>query len=300
MSRSKRAKSTKSGRSKSNTISRGRRNSSSLRSWLIIKLRRFGKVAALTVFVLWIGAWLWLSGTVQRSADSAKIAFYDITAEHGFAVEDIYIEGRVNADPDVLRAIINMERGDPILSFNPSEAKEMIDRISWIKDSHVERRLPNLIYVNLLERQPVALWQHKGKVKLIDIDGHVLTDRPTKAHKNLVIVVGDDKAKEALKQIIPLLDAEPIIAKQVDAMQYRSDRRWNVTMKNGIVVKLPEDNVAMSLALLASSQEDHDILGKDITTIDLRNPQKLTVRTRPGKTQDLHKLIGASAKDKAI
>lgn len=237
---------------------------------------------------------------MHRAADSMKVSFYEMSAKQGFAVEDIYVEGRVNTDPDVLRAIINMERGDPILSFNPGAAKEMIDRITWIKDSHVERRLPNLIYVNLLERQPAALWQHQGKVKLIDIDGYVLTDRPSENYKDLIIVVGDDKAAAQLKGILPLIAAEPVIAKRVDAMQYRSDRRWNMTMKNGIVVKLPEDNVAMALALLADSQENHDILSKDILNIDLRNPARLTVRTRPGKTQSLHTLIGASSKYKAI
>lgn len=293
MSRSKR-------QSKRKTTTSRRKGISGVRTWLVVSLRRFGKVAALTIFVLWIGTWLWLSGSVYRAVDYTKMAFYDYTAAHGFAVQDIYIEGRTNVDADVLKAIINMERGDPILMFNPSAAKAMIDRISWVKDSHVERRLPNTIYVSLLERQPVALWQHQGKVKLIDHEGHVLTDTPSKQYKDMLIVVGDENATAQLDKILPLLAVEVTLKDKVDSLQFKGQRRWDMTMDNGVVVRLPEKDVAMALSRLSQSQQEHQILQRDLVSIDLLEPDRLVVRTRPGKIESFKTLINAKGDEKAI
>lgn len=254
----------------------------------------------MAVFILWIGAWLWVSGTIQKLSTHTEQAFYDMTAEQGFAVQNIFIEGRENTDIDLLRAIINLEQGDPLLSFSPKEAKSMIDRISWIEDSHVERRFPDTVYISLLERQPVALWQNQGRIRLIDRNGVVLTDTPDKRFKDLMIVVGNEKATHELNSVLSVLEAEPLLASKVDALQYRSNRRWNMTLRNGIVVKLPQEGLPFALALLSSSEQEHQILQKDIMSIDLRDPERLTVRTRPGKTETLKSLITVRSDDKAI
>lgn len=252
---------------------------------LIALARRLGVWLGIGVFVLWLGAWLFLSGAAARSGIWAQQQLYELAGHAGFAVKDILVEGRYHSDADVLRALINIERGDPILAFNPDDAKELIERIAWVREAHVERRLPDTIYIGLIEREPMALWQHKGKVRVIDSEGVTLTDRRLEPFRDLIILVGED-APERAPEMLTLLAAEPLVHERVEAATWVGERRWDLKLKNGITVKLPEDDIGLALRKLALAQEQDGLLEKDLTIIDLRQAGRITVRTKPGAVQE--------------
>lgn len=200
-------------------------------------------------------------------------------------MQDILVEGRIHSDPDVLRAIINIERGDPIFAFDPDDAKDLIERIAWVKEAHVERRLPDTIYIGLIEREPMALWQNKGKVRVVDSEGVTLTDHKFDGLTELIILVGEN-APDHAHEMLTLLAAEPVIREQVEAATYVGDRRWDLKLKNEMIVKLPEDDMGLALRQLAQAAEDDHLLEKDLTVIDLRQQGRMTVRTRPGAVEE--------------
>ena len=243
--------------------------------------------------LFWGVAWFWLSDTPQRLADAAGNKIQKIAAAQGFAVQNILVEGRKNTDPDVLRALINTERGDPIFAFNPAETKELIERISWVREAQVERRLPDTIYIGLVERRPLALWQNKGKVRLIDVDGVTLADNKLEKFSDLIILVGEDAPKYA-PELLRMLHVEPSLKDRVEAASRVGGRRWDLKTKNGIAVKLPEGDLGLSLRRLAKAQEEDGLLDKDIESVDLREADRITVRTRPGAVKEYKAGLGSS------
>ncbi len=248
-------------------------------------IRRFGVGIALTTIVVGAGAWLSLSGALDRTEQKLRNGAYEKLADAGFRVNNILVEGRYETDPDVLRAIINLNRGDPIFAFDPAEVHEMIERLSWVREAHVERRLPDTIYVGLIERKPIALWQHKGKMRVIDEEGVTLTDKLSASQKTLPIVVGE-YANEQAHNLLAMLEAEPDIRNMVEAATWVGDRRWDLTLKNTIIVRLPESDIGLALSRLAKAQEQDKIIDKDLNVIDLREKDRITVRTRPGAVQE--------------
>lgn len=236
-------------------------------------------------FGLSLGAWLLLSGNAERGVNWSQQKIYELAGNAGFSVDDILVEGRLYSDPDVLRALINIERGDPIFAFDPKDAKEMIERISWVKEAHVERRLPGTIYIGLMEREPIALWQHKGKIRVIDSEGVTLSDRKIAPFRDLIILVGES-APEQAPALLSLLEAEPVLRDKVEAASWVSDRRWDLKLKNGITVKLPEKDMGFALRRLVQAQQEDFLLEKDLTAIDVRESDRIIVRTRPGGVEE--------------
>ncbi len=210
---------------------------------------------------------------------------YDMAAGAGFYVDEILVEGRIHADADVIRAIVNLDKGDPIFAFDPARTKQMIEKISWVRDAHIERRLPRTIYVGLLEREPVALWQHQQRIRVIDPDGVVLTDKGLERFADLIILTGAEAPQHA-RALFALLTAEPDILPHVEAAAMVGARRWDLRMKNGVTVKLPAQDAGLALRYLARAQESDDILNKDLEMIDMRVPERITVRTRPGAVSE--------------
>jgi cell division protein FtsQ len=58
-----------------------------------------------------------------------------------------------------------------MLDFEPQAARERLERIAWVAEAHVERRLPGTILVRIVERRAFAVWQKDGRFAVIDREG---------------------------------------------------------------------------------------------------------------------------------
>lgn len=258
-----------------------------IRVWL----RRFGFILGAVLLLGWLGAWLYLSGGFTRAADWTGARIFEITSDMGFRVEDILVEGRVNADAAQLLAVLDRDKGSPIFSFDPAAAKREIEKLSWVKSVRVERRLPDTIFIRLEERKPLALWQRGDEIILIDEEGKPLAERKLSRFKDLMLISGA-AAPEHAPELMGLLAAEPLLKDRAESAAWIGGRRWNVKLKGNILLRLPEDDVGLALRRLAKAQEEGQILNKDITDIDLREPGRMIVRTREGAARDYESRSG--------
>jgi cell division protein FtsQ len=248
-------------------------------------LRRFGVVFGGGAFVIWLGAWLYLSGTVTRSIQWTHNKTLQTTADMGFAVENILVEGRVNSDPEVILALVNVGKDDPLFAFDPGETQKQIEEIPWIKHARVERRLPDTVYIGLEEHQPLALWQKDQKLSLLAEDGSIIETGNLGRFKDLIIVIGEGAPMKA-PELLANLAAEETLFRRTKAASWVGDRRWDLIFRNDITVKLPENDMGLALRSLGAAQEESAILDKDITSIDLREPGRMVVSPRAGAAQE--------------
>ena len=82
-----------------------------------------------------------------------------------------------------------------------------------------------------------------------------------------------------------LLQGEPDILKQVKSATWIGQRRWDLTLQNGVVVKLPAQNTQLALTQLMKLVERDHIFDKDLEIVDLRLPGQAILR--PTKRADL-------------
>lgn len=252
---------------------------------LIFWVQKTGIFVGIAALLFWIGSWATLSGGVARVGEWANSKTLNLTSGAGFTVRNIMVEGRQYADVDTIRAIVNVEKGDPLFAFDPAEAKEMLEKISWVRSAQVERRLPDTIYIHLTERQPLALWQHEGKIAVVDDEGVTLTDRNPEHFRELPMIVGEG-APDHAASLLTMLEAEPDVARRMEAAIFVSGRRWDLKLRSGTLVKLPENEMGYALSRLVKTHRQDDLMDKDLTAIDLREGDRITVRTKPGAVQE--------------
>jgi cell division protein FtsQ len=202
------------------------------------------------------------------------------SAELGLRVADIRVEGRATTDRETILEALNARPGTPILAVDPTRAKRQLESLPWVRSAAIERRFPDTIYVRLVERQPMALWQHGGKLDLIDRTGAVIPVARLDRFAKLPMVVGEDAASHAAA-LLAMLATEPDLAARVTAAIYVSGRRWNLRLDNMIDVLLPADDPAAAWADLARLQRTSAILQRDVQAIDMRLPDRLVVRVAP-------------------
>lgn len=252
---------------------------------LVGMARRFGVYGGVAALVLWLGAWVVLSGAAGRALAWSEQKALDLTVQAGFQVENIYLEGRENANPDIMLALLNVQKGDSIFSLNPSAAQDLIDRVDWVRDVRVERRWPDTIYIHIIERRPLVLWQKDKKLHLVDDQGEIILTGGMERFQDLMIVIGDD-APEHAPALMEIMRGDSAIGERVEVAQRINERRWNLLMKGGVEIFLPEENIAEAWQRLGAEQERSDILAKDLRSIDLREEGRIVVRTHPGQVQE--------------
>jgi len=220
--------------------------------------------------------WLWHTGWVAKTATALWQGALRQSVAMGLSVEDVRLEGRRHADKAELVRVLGLRRGDPILAYDLAAARQRLMELPWIRDASVNRRLPNMIRVSIRERQPMALWQRHGRLSLVDTDGVVITKNDLGRFRDLIIIVGRDAPRHA-PTLFAMIDSEPVLARQVTAAVRVGARRWNVQLKPGIRIQLPETDPHLAWHRLARMNQQQKLLSRDVKTIDLRFPDKLIV-----------------------
>lgn len=217
-----------------------------------------------------------------RQAEASAIG---LTARLGLVVTDIEVTGRQTTDASTIMEALGATRGTPILAVDPSRAKEQLQALPWVRSAAIERRLPDTLFVRLVERQPLAVWQHDGKQQLIGRDGDVIPVTDLGKFAKLPTVVGDDAPKYA-RDFIDMLSTEPDLFARVTAAVRVGGRRWDVHIDHAIDVMLPEDGTAAAWHHLAELERNQSLLNRDVQTVDMRLSDRLVIRTLAAAPKD--------------
>lgn len=244
--------------------------------------RRIGKLAFLLIFIT-LGALVvygYRSGYFPQKIAAASHSFHQTMKRTGFVVDDVFIEGRVRTSMSDLQRVLSVEKGLPMTQVDMEQIFTDIKHLPWVKEVQLRRKLPNLLYVQLKEKTPIALWQKKGKHHLLDEDGHIIHASADDLGY-LIVVVGND-APAHTPQLIEALAQYPELTRRTMSAVRIGERRWNLILdhiKKGLVIALPEENMSAALKRLDSLNQEHQILNRQLSLIDLRLPDRLIVQT---------------------
>ena len=236
-------------------------------SWPHAKKAAIGGVS-LGAVCLMAGLWMERDAILQGG--------YDISAEQGFALADLHITGRNYTSDDELKAAIGAGYGTPLLSLSLSDIQHNLQQLGWVKSARVSRVYPDALRLDLVERRPLALLQTAAGHRLIDETGALIFGANPAEFSHLPVLSGDGAAEQA-KFIIESLRTEPDLYADVWAIQRVSNRRWDVHLRTGLSVKLPEDNAVLAWSKLAILDRDTKIMKRDLAVIDMRVSGQLIV-----------------------
>jgi cell division protein FtsQ len=233
-----------------------------------------------------VAAGLGLHRALKSEALGEVLAQFDdaiemLAVESGFVVRSVAVEGLSEARREEVLAALAIEIGEPILGIDPAAARARLERVGWIKSASVGRRLDGAVDVRIEERKPFALWQKEGRLFLVDRDGTPITDERLGRFAHLPLVVGEDAARHAA-QLLDALAQETVLYPQVAAAIRVGGRRWTLRLANGLEILLPEDDPAQAWERLARLEREHNLLGRSVSAIDLRLPDRVILRLAPG------------------
>ncbi len=233
-------------------------------TWLIL--------GVLLIAALLVANWFGVPQSVYRQ-------YGELTAKAGFKVEDIEIVGTRRVDQMKVYDIILERAKGPILLVDIDAIRKDLSEYGWIKDVRISRQLPTKLYVEIIERKPVAVWQHEGRFQLLDDEGEVLDSISEGQIGSMPVVTGANADKQ-LVALRELLDKAQSLKNQVAGASWVGNRRWDLRFRTGETLALPEGDELAAQALVNFTRMDgiHRLLERNIIHFDLRDPDRMYMR----------------------
>jgi cell division protein FtsQ len=212
-------------------------------------------------------------------AHAAASPLASALASVGFRVRRLQLDGAPDvARVDILRAA-GVAEGDPIVGIDLNALRQRVEAVGWVKQIKVVRLLPDTLILSVTPRAPEARWQYRGVFHVVDAEGVVIGDADPDRFANLPLVVGEGAA-QAANAILPILRRRPALMARVDSLTRWDQRRWDVRLKDGLVISLPATGEDAALDTLATLDRQQKVLSLGLDRIDLRDPEAAALRPR--------------------
>ena len=227
---------------------------------------------------------LFAGGYVSRAIGAANNGVNSVIADSGFAVSAIHISGEGHTSPQSIYAALGFAPGQTIFSADLWRARAKLMQLDWVANADVRRRYPDDIAVTIAEKKPFALWKSANGFYVIERSGRTITNENLEQFARLPVLAGAGAPAKGA-QIVDAIAAHRAVAARVRAMERVSDRRWNLVLDDGVIVKLPETGWQKQLDVLEHLIVDKAILERDIQEIDLRAPDNFIFILKNGQEQ---------------
>ena len=255
---------------------------------------------ALTVLMLLGSAGFGIvkGGHVGELSSALSDARNAVANSAGFRITTVAINGRKQLTQDEVLAIGGVNGRSSLLFLDAATVRDRLKANSWIADATILKLYPGQLQIDIVERSAFALWQQDGRLSVIADDGAVL--EPYVAHRfvSLPLVVGKGADTRA-RDFIALLDRYPQVRAATKAAIFVGERRWNLRLKDGLDIRLPENDVGNALATLSKLDKEERLFSRDIVAVDMRLPDRLTVQLSEDAAKAREELFKAKKPKKA-
>ncbi|WP_415642122.1 cell division protein FtsQ/DivIB [Sphingomonas antarctica] len=202
-------------------------------------------------------------------------------ANLGFAVKRVQVTGVKHMDRLAVYNIALDQQRAAMTDVDLAAVRHRLLGFGWIADARVSRRLPDTLVVDIIEREPAAIWQHAGQLTLIDATGVPLARVSPDNAPNLPLLIGPDANGQA-KALDALLARATRLKPLIAAATWIGDRRWDIQFQTGETLSLPEGEGAAATALTKFEGLDASdrLLGRGLVRFDMRDPTRMFVRVK--------------------
>lgn len=234
-------------------------------------LHRAGSVVLVATLMGSSGWLLGRSSVVGAWAQEATGRVIGVLTAEGFVVAEVFTEGRSRSSRADIVQILEPYEMQSILLVDTVAVRRQLETLPWIRTASVKRAFPNQLRIELQEHGPVARFWDGRRERLLASDGAVIDVDAGSAFVHLPRLTGEG-VRARLEEFWALRAAEPDLASRIKGGAWIGERRWNLSLDNGVEVRLPQDQPQQALRRLAQIERDEMILDRAVAAIDMRSP----------------------------
>ena len=233
------------------------------------------------VFIAFIVVLFFIFYDVYKSNTIKKVFANNIekfSRNYGYSFTKVNINKLTNIKPEVIEKYFTKYYGNSIFLIPIKEISKNLYQNNWIKDFTIKNDYKNTIYINIVESSPIGIYFNNGDSFLFDKNGEIID--ALNSNFNLYSHLIKFEGNNSLLNANTFLNSLPLLFRnEIKKVIFISNRRWDIKLKNGINLKLAENNILDSFNnydKFYKSMSNQEL--KEIEVIDLRVPRQVIIK----------------------
>lgn len=249
------------------------------RLWLTPAFRKLVRIG-LPFGAALIAGTIYLSDQDRRDAIALTIADLreEIHTRPEFMVNLMAVDGASDGVNEDIREIVPIDF--PISSFDLDLEQMRVDIVGLaaVREASVRIRNGGVLQIDVVEREPVALWRAKDGLSLVDRDGVQLSQVATRSARAELPLIAGAGAETEVEEALRLFAAAGPLKTRVRGLVRMGERRWDLVLDRGQRIMLPEQKPVQALERVIALSAAQDMLARDLVAVDMRLAQRPTIR----------------------
>ncbi|MEM9013454.1 MAG: cell division protein FtsQ/DivIB [Pseudomonadota bacterium] len=212
-----------------------------------------------------------LAETIQATRDA-------VVTRPELQITRIEISGLQELPEALVREVVPLHLPAPALTLDLDRLRHRLEGLDAVVSATVRAEADGTLSIAIVERMPVAIWRHAGRLTLIDRDGIGVAKLASRRDRpDLPLLVGEG-AGDAVPEAARILAATGPLTPRVRGLVRLGARRWDLVLDRGQRILLPEEAPVAALRHVIALHHAEEILDRDILHVDMRMPATPVLR----------------------
>jgi cell division protein FtsQ len=180
----------------------------------------------------------------------------------------------------------------PVSSFrlDMDALRARVEAFDAVESASVRIRSGGVLEISAEERDPAMIWRNATGLELLDTEGRRVARLMDRAARPDLPIIAGEGAPDAIAEAWTLLQAARPLGPQLRGLVRIGERRWDVLLENDQRILLPATGAVPALERVLALNSAFDLLARDITHVDMRNPVRPTLRLSPEAAVELARI----------
>ena len=198
--------------------------------------------------------------------------------KYQYSLSVVNINGLNNINEDEILNLIKPYKDSSIFLIPIKKIAKKISQNNWVKSINIQSNYKDTIEINIDESKPIGIYT-TGIQNILFSDDLKILENIINNEKRFSALIKFE-GKNSIHESIKLIDSFPDdFIQYVDKAFLINQRRWDLELKNSILLKLPENNIKEALEnykKIYINFSNEELI--EIESIDLRMKQKIILK----------------------
>ena len=180
-------------------------------------------------------------------------------------IKEVNVTGLENEENLTISKKIKNLKLDNIYLINKKYFNTLLESNKLVEKYFIFKKYPSTLNIHIDKTSFLARISKNGKIYDLGSNGKLIENKYS--NNQLPFVFGNPEIIEFFN-IKKIIDESQIPFEEIESLYFFLSKRWDLELRNNIIIKLPNDNIKESLKLASEFLHNNEF--KDIKIIDAR------------------------------
>ena len=176
------------------------------------------------------------------------------------------------------------------LEVDVNAVRTRVEGLAAVERARVRALARGVLEIRAIERIPVVVWRSGEGLELLDQGGVRVAEIDSRLRRtDLPLIAGEGASTHVAEALALLATARPVSGR-VRGLVRMGERRWDLVLDRDQVIRLPAIDPVAALAEIMALHAAQDLLDRDLTIVDMRDPARPMARLTEHSLAELARL----------